>query len=336
MPKRIAINGMGRIGRLAFRAAWNHPDLQIVAVNDRSGDGTTHAHLLEFDSVHGHWARPIEGSVDALLVDGQHIHVSMIDTPAALPWSADNVDIVLECTGKHLTPEKLQPYFDNGIAKLVVSAPVKDPAALNLVMAVNDQLYDPSQHHLLTAASCTTNCLAPVVKVLHEGIGINHGAITTIHDVTNTQVIVDAPQKDLRRSRSALNSLIPTTTGSATAIGIIYPELAGKLNGHAVRVPLLNASLTDCVFEMTRDTSVDEVNSLFAAAAAGPLTGILGFESRPLVSADYVNDPRSAIVDGPSTMVVNNRQVKVFAWYDNEWGYSCRMVDLVAKISRLM
>lgn len=336
MPTRIAINGMGRIGRLAFRAAWGHPDLQIVAVNDQAGDGVTHGHLLAFDSVHGRWSQAVSGDVDSITIAGQKITVSTLAKPADLPWSKDNVDIVLECTGKHLTPDSLQPYYDKGIGKVVVSAPVKDPAALNIVMAVNDHLYDPAQHHLVTAASCTTNCLAPVVKVMHEGIGICHGAITTIHDVTNTQVIVDAPKKDLRRSRSALNSLIPTTTGSATAIGIIYPELAGKLNGHAVRVPLLNASLTDCVFEMSRDTSVDEVNQLFAAAAAGPLKGILGFETRPLVSADYVNDARSAIIDGPSTMVVNKRQVKVFAWYDNEWGYSCRMVDLVVKISRMM
>ena len=217
-----------------------------------------------------------------------------------------------------------------------MSAPVKDPAVLNLVMAVNDHLYDPAIHHLVTAASCTTNCLAPVVKVMHEGIGIAHGAITTIHDVTNTQVIVDAPKRDLRRARAALNSLIPTTTGSATAIGLIYPELAGKLNGHAVRVPLLNASLTDCVFEMARETSAEEINDLFAAAAAGPLKGILGYETRPLVSADYLNDPRSAIVDGLSTMVVNGRQAKVFAWYDNEWGYTCRMIDLAVKIARAM
>lgn len=200
-------------------------------------------------------------------------------------------------------------------------------------MGVNDQLYEPDRHHLVTAASCTTNCLAPVVKVLQDGIGIRHGSITTIHDVTNTQTIVDAPHKDLRRARSALNSLIPTTTGSATAIGLIYPELQGRLNGHAVRVPLLNASLTDCVFEMARPVTVAEVNGLFEAAAAGPLAGILGYETRPLVSADYLNDPRSSIIDAPSTMVVNDTQLKVYAWYDNEMGYAHRLAELVAKVA---
>jgi len=243
---------------------------------------------------------------------------------------------VLDCTGKFKTPETLAPYFDKGVKKVLVSAPIKDPRALNIVMGVNDSLYDPDTHDIVTAASCTTNCLAPVVKVIHEGIGIVHGAITTIHDVTNTQTLVDAPHKDLRRARSALNSLIPTSTGSATAIGLIYPELAGRLDGHAIRVPLLNASLTDCVFEVARNTSADEVNALFAAAAEGPLMDILGFETRPLVSADFLNDPRSAIVDGPSTMVVDRRQVKIYAWYDNEWGYVNRMVELAAKIAEFL
>ena len=336
MAIRVAVNGMGRIGRLAVRAGWDNPAIEFVAVNDRTGDAATHAHLLEFDSVHGRWDQDIAGEGATLHIADCTLAVSQVSDPAALPWSGETVDIVLECTGKHLTPAALRPYLDKGVAKVVVSAPVKDPAVLNLVMAVNDHLYDPATHHLVTAASCTTNCLAPVVKVMHEGIGIAHGAITTIHDVTNTQVIVDAPKGDLRRARAALNSLIPTTTGSATAIGLIYPELAGKLNGHAVRVPLLNASLTDCVFEMARETSVAEINDLFAAAAAGPLKGILGYETRPLVSADYLNDPRSAIVDGLSTMVVNGRQAKVFAWYDNEWGYTCRMIDLAVKIARAM
>jgi glyceraldehyde 3-phosphate dehydrogenase len=211
---------------------------------------------------------------------------------------------------------------------VIVAAPVKEEGALNIVVGVNDHRYEPKRHRLLTAASCTTNCLAPVVKVLHEAIGIRHGQITTIHDPTNTNVVVDAPHKDLRRARSALLSLQPTTTGSATAIGLIYPELQGKLNGHAVRVPVLNASLTDCVFEMQRSVTVDEVNNLFRAAADGPLAGILGFETRPLVSADYANDTRSPIVDGPSTMVTDETLLKVYAWYDNEVGYACRMVDL--------
>ncbi len=214
-----------------------------------------------------------------------------------------------------------------------MAAPVKSEGVLNVVMGCNDHLYDPEVHRIVTAASCTTNCLAPVVKVLHESIGIERGAITTMHDVTNTQVVVDAPHKDLRRARSALNSLIPTSTGSATAITLIYPELTGKLNGIAVRVPLLNASLTDAVFTMTRDVTVDEINGLLRAAADGPLAGILGFEDRPLVSADYTNDTRSGIVDGPSTMVVDGRLVKVLIWYDNEYGYAHRMVELAAKVA---
>ncbi|HXP03906.1 MAG TPA: type I glyceraldehyde-3-phosphate dehydrogenase, partial [Stellaceae bacterium] len=232
------------------------------------------------------------------------------------------------CTGKFLKPDQLQGYFDRGVRRVIVAAPVKDPAALNVVVGVNDDRYDPDEHRLLTAASCTTNCLAPVVKVVHEAIGIRHGQITTIHNPTNTNVVVDAPHRDLRRARSAMLSLQPTTTGSATAIALIYPELKGRLNGHAVRVPVLNASLTDCVFELERATSESEINELFQAAAAGPLAGILGFEARPLVSADYANDTRSAIVDGPSTMVTDGTLIKIYAWYDNEVGYACRMVDL--------
>jgi glyceraldehyde 3-phosphate dehydrogenase len=240
---------------------------------------------------------------------------------------------VIESSGKFRTPESLQPYFDKGVRKVIVAAPVKG-GALNVVVGCNDHLYDPREHHLLTAASCTTNCLAPVVKVIHEGLGIAHGAITTLHDVTNTQIVVDAPQKDLRRARSALTSLIPTTTGSATAISMIYPELKGKLNGIAVRVPLLNASLTDCVFEVKRRTTVEEVNGMLRAAAEGPLKGILGYEERPLVSVDYTNDPRSGIVDAPSTMVVDDTLVKVLAWYDNEWGYANRLMELARKVAR--
>ena len=334
MTARIAINGFGRMGRLGVRAGRSQPDYRIVALNDIAADPATAAHLLEFDSVHGRWDAEIAWDRDGLTVDGQTMQMSAAKSPADLPWTGDDVDIVLECTGKFKTLAALQPYFDKGIRKVIVSAPVKDPEALNVVMGVNDALYDPTRHHVLTAASCTTNCLAPVVKVIHEGIGIVHGSITTIHDVTNTQVLVDAPKSDLRRARSALNSLIPTTTGSATAIAQIFPELAGKLDGHAVRVPLLNASLTDCVFEVARDTDVDEVNGLFEAAAAeGPLAGILGYDTRPLVSVDYLNDPRSSIVDAGCTMVVNKRQVKIYAWYDNEWGYMNRMMELAAKVA---
>ena len=268
----------------------------------------------------------------ALIVKGQRIAYSDLGDPGEVPWDKSGVDIVLECSGKFLTPADLQPYFERGVRKVIVAAPVKQ-GALNVVMGVNDQLYDPALHHIVTAASCTTNCLAPVVKVVHEKLGIRHGVITTIHDVTNTQTLVDLPHKDLRRARSALLSLVPTTTGSATAIGLIYPELQGKLNGMAVRVPLLNASLTDCVFEVTRPTTVEEVNGFLREAADGELQGILGFEDRPLVSVDFVNDPRSSIVDGPSTMVVDGTQVKVLAWYDNEWGYVNRLVELAAKVA---
>ncbi len=264
----------------------------------------------------------------AISVGGKRIGFSAAASPGEVPWGDLGCDIVLECTGKFLKPEQLQAYFDRGVKRVIVAAPVKDAAALNIVVGVNDHLYDPARHRLITAASCTTNCLAPVVKVVHEGIGIRHGQITTIHDPTNTNVVVDAPHKDLRRARSAMLSLQPTTTGSATAIALIYPELKGKLNGHAVRAPVLNASLTDCVFELKRATTEAEVNELFAAAARGGLAGILGYETRPLVSADYNNDSRSSIVDALSTMVTDGTLLKVYAWYDNEIGYVCRMVDL--------
>lgn len=329
---RIGINGFGRMGRLAFRAAWERNDLEIVHVNEIKGGAKTAAHLLEFDSVHGRWPKSISSEDSSFTVDDRKIAFSDSPRPGDVPWEAAGIELVLECSGKLLTPEVLAPYFDRNVSKVVVAAPVKQ-GALNIVMGVNDNLYDPREHHLVTAASCTTNCLAPVVKVIHESLGIKHGSITTIHDVTNTQTMVDAPHKDLRRARSALTSLIPTTTGSATAITMIYPELKGRLNGIAVRVPLLNASLTDCVFEVERPTSVEEVNGLLKSAADGGLKGILGFEERPLVSVDFLNDPRSSIIDGPSTMVVNGTHVKILAWYDNEWGYVNRMVELAAKMA---
>ena len=316
------------MGRLALRAANDWPDLDIAHINELKGGAATAAHLLEFDSVHGRWHRDIGATGDAVLVDGRAIGFTDHAEPGDIPWGDLGVDIVLEATGRFRTPESLQGHFDAGARAVVVAAPVKDPSALNVVVGVNDHLYDPATHRVVTAASCTTNCLAPVVKVLHEGIGIRHGLITTLHDLTNTQVVVDAPHKDLRRARAAGLSLIPTTTGSATAIAMIFPELQGRLNGVAVRVPLLNASLTDCVFEMDRQTTVDEVNGLLRQAAEGPLQGILGFETRPLVSVDYRDDPRSSIVDAPSTMVVNGTQVKVLAWYDNEWGYANRWAEL--------
>jgi glyceraldehyde 3-phosphate dehydrogenase len=320
-----ALNGLGRIGKLALRPLLER-GAEIAWINDAVGDAAMHAHLLEFDTVHGRWNAAFSSDDDSLTIDGTRLPFIGTKDLSALPL--DGVDVVIDCTGVFKSEAKLAPYFEAGVKKVVVSAPVKDGPTANVVFGINDTVYDPTTHSIVTAASCTTNCLAPVVKVIHENLGIRHGSITTIHDVTNTQTIVDRPAKDLRRARSALNSLIPTTTGSATAITLIYPELKGRLNGHAVRVPLLNASLTDCVFEVERETTAEEVNALFKAAAEGPLKGILGYEERPLVSADYTNDTRSGIVDAPSTMVINGTQVKIYAWYDNEMGYAHRLVDV--------
>ena len=332
MAARVGINGFGRMGRLALRAGWGCGELEFVHVNEIGGDGETSAHLLYFDSVHGRWNREVCGEKDRIFVEGRPVSHSSHKDFTDVPWRELGVEIVLEASGKFRTPEQLEGYFKAGVKKVIVAAPVKK-GALNVVMGVNDHLYEPGKHHLLTAASCTTNCLAPVVKVMHEGIGIRHGMITTIHDMTNTQSILDTPHKDLRRARASSLSLIPTSTGSATAIGLIFPELLGKLDGVAVRVPLLNASLTDCVFEVARATTVDEVNGLFAQAAVGPLAGILGYEARPLVSVDFKDDPRSAIVDALSTMVTDGTQVKILAWYDNEWGYANRLVELARKVA---
>jgi glyceraldehyde 3-phosphate dehydrogenase len=330
---RIALNGLGRIGKLVLRDLIDTgAGGEIVLLNDPVGDAEQNALLMEFDSVHGRWRTPVSAGQDALVLDGQTIRLCHEKTIEALPLADLGVDLVIDCTGVFKTAAKVAPYYAAGVKKVVVSAPVKEGGALNLVYGVNHHLYDGSQA-LVTAASCTTNCLAPVVKVIHETLGIRHGSITTIHDVTNTQTIVDRPAKDMRRARSALMNLIPTTTGSATAITLIYPELKGRLNGHAVRVPLLNASLTDCVFEVERATTAEEVNALFTAAAQGPLKGILGIETRPLVSCDFLNDPRSSIVDGPSTMVINGTQVKIYAWYDNEWGYACRLADIARMVA---
>ncbi len=337
---RIGINGFGRIGRLVFRALWGRPGIELVHVNDKAGAAHVAAHLLAFDSVHGRWQQAVQADTRGFFVGSQPVSYSQESDPTAVPWREAGVELVLECSGKFKTPDTLQPYFDAvGLKRVVVACPVKGEIAgseaLNVVFGINHHLYDPDQHRLITAASCTTNCLAPVVKVVHECFGIEHGSITTLHDVTNTQVVVDGFKSDLRRARSCSQSLIPTTTGSAKAIGMIFPELQGKLNGHAVRVPLLNASLTDAVFELKRPVTVEEVNGAFEAAANGALHGILGYETRPLVSVDYVNDNRSAIVDGLSTMVVNGTQLKVYAWYDNEWGYSSRMADLVSHVAQL-
>ena len=332
MSIRVGINGFGRMGRLTLRAAWDNPDLQFVQINDPAGDAATLAHLLEFDSIHGRWDRGITADGEALVIDGTRIPVTRNKDIAATDWSG--CDVVIESSGKFRKPDVLQPYLDQGVKRVVVTAPVKSPGVLDVVVGVNHHRFDPAQHRIVSAASCTTNCFAPVVKVIHEGIGIRHGSLTTIHSLTNTQVIVDAPHKDLRRARACGSSLIPTSTGSATAIAEIFPELKGRLNGHAVRVPLTNASLTDCVFEVERATTVEEVNALLKTAADGVLAGILGYETRPLVSIDYRTDPRSSIVDALSTLVINGTQVKLYAWYDNEWGYVNRTAELVHLVGK--
>lgn len=344
---KVGINGMGRIGRLALRAAMGAAErqaddpragnrLDVVAVNEIKGGAAATAHLLAFDSVQGKWRADIaaEGE-DAILINGKRLAFSAHGSPADIPWGDMGVDVVLECTGKFLTPETIQGHLDRGARRVIVAAPVKVGGVLNIVVGINHTAYDPAAHRIVTAASCTTNCLAPVVKVVHDKIGIRHGQITTIHDPTNTNLVVDAPHKDLRRARSAMMSLAPTTTGSATAIALIYPELKGKLNGHAVRAPVLNASLTDCVFELQRSTTADEVNALFKEASQTYLAGILGYEERPLVSADYARDTRSSIVDALSTMVTDGTLLKVYAWYDNEMGYACRMVDLACHLEQV-
>ncbi|MDX1549982.1 MAG: ArsJ-associated glyceraldehyde-3-phosphate dehydrogenase [Lysobacter spongiicola] len=327
MTIRVGINGFGRMGRLTLRAAWDRADIEFVQVNDPAGDAATLAHLLAFDSVHGRWDAAISVDGDALVVDGRRIPVTRNTELADTDWSG--CDVVIEASGRFRKPEVLQPYLDQGVKRVVVTAPIKAEGTLDIVMGVNHGRFDPATHRIVSAASCTTNCLAPVVKVIHEGIGIRHGSLTTIHSLTNTQTIVDAPHKDLRRARSCGSSLIPTSTGSATAIAEIFPELRGRLDGLAVRVPLTNASLTDCVFEVERATTVEEVNGLLESAAGGALSGILGYETRPLVSIDYRTDPRSSIVDALSTRVINGTQVKIYAWYDNEWGYVNRTAELV-------
>lgn len=330
MAIKVGINGFGRMGRLALRAAFDWPELEFVQINDPAGNAETLGHLLEFDSVHGRWHHNVVAENEEIIVADKPIRCSQHKTIAEADWSG--CDVVIEASGKMKTKALLQGYLDQGVKRVVVTAPVKEEGVLNVVMGVNDDLYDPEAHSIVTAASCTTNCLAPVVKVLQEKVGIKHGSMTTIHDITNTQTIIDAPHKDLRRARSCGTSLIPTTTGSATAITHIFPELKGKLNGHAVRVPLTNASITDCVFELEQPVTEQQVNEWFKEAAEGGLKGILGYEEKPLVSIDYKTDPRSSIIDALSTMVINGTQLKLYAWYDNEWGYANRTVELVKKV----
>ncbi|PUA30404.1 MAG: type I glyceraldehyde-3-phosphate dehydrogenase [Cellvibrio sp. 79] len=323
---KVGINGFGRIGRLVLRASWRWPEFEFIQINDPAADTETYAHLLKFDSIQGTWPEDVSADNGKIIINGKAIRVITNKAIAETDWS--ECDVVIEASGKMKSVATLQAYLDQGVKQVVVSAPVKEPEALNIVMGVNHHLFNVAENRIVTAASCTTNCLAPVVKVIHEKLGIRHGSITTIHNLTNTQSILDQPHKDLRRARSSGSNLIPTTTGSATAIAEIFPELRGRLNGHAVRVPLANASLTDCVFEVERATTVEEVNGLLKAASENELKNILGYEERPLVSNDYCGDPRSSIVDALSTMVINGTQLKIYAWYDNEWGYANRTAEL--------
>ncbi|EKF9383520.1 ArsJ-associated glyceraldehyde-3-phosphate dehydrogenase [Vibrio cholerae] len=330
MAIKVGINGFGRIGRLALRASFDWPEIEFVQINDVAGDAATLAHLLEFDSVQGRWHHSVGSEADAVLINGKRISATQEKAIDAVDWSG--CDVVIEATGKHRKGEFLNQYLAQGVKRVVVSAPVKEEGIANIVVGVNDHIFNPEQHRIVTAASCTTNCIAPVVKVIHEKLGIAQASFTTIHNLTNTQTILDAPHKDLRRARACGMSLIPTTTGSAKAIIEIFPDLKGKIDGHAVRVPLANASLTDIIFDVQRDTTVEEINQLLKQASENELKGILGFEERPLVSIDYQGDQRSTIVDALSTMVVGKRMVKIYAWYDNEMGYATRTAELVRKV----
>lgn len=330
MTIKIGINGFGRIGRLALRASFDWPEVEFVQINDVAGDAATLAHLLEFDSIQGRWHHEVAAKNSNIVINGHAIATSQQKEINAVDWSG--CDVVIEATGVHRKTALLNQYLDQGVNRVVVSAPVKEEGVANIVVGVNDEIFNPQLHRIVTAASCTTNCLAPIVKVIHEKLGIEQAAFTTIHDLTNTQTILDAPHKDLRRARACGMSLIPTTTGSATAIVEIFPELKDKINGHAVRVPLANASLTDIIFDVKRDTTAEEVNALLKEASEGELQGILGFEERPLVSIDYRGDQRSTIVDALSTMVVGTRMVKIYAWYDNEMGYATRTAELVRTV----
>lgn len=332
MTIKVGINGFGRIGRLALRAAFDWPELDFVQINDVAGDAATLAHLLEFDSVQGRWHHAVQAADNQIVINGQSIATTQEKDIDAVDWSG--CDVVIEATGVHRKTSYLNKYLAQGVKRVVVSAPVKEEGIANIVVGVNDHIFNPELHRIVTAASCTTNCIAPVVKVIHEKLGIEQSSFTTIHDLTNTQTILDAPHKDLRRARACGMSLIPTTTGSASAIIEIFPELKGKINGHAVRVPLANASLTDIIFDVKRDTTAEEVNQLLQEASQSELNGILGYEDRPLVSIDYKGDPRSTIVDALSTMVVGKRMVKIYAWYDNEMGYATRTAELVRKVGQ--
>ncbi|BCJ86175.1 ArsJ-associated glyceraldehyde-3-phosphate dehydrogenase [Effusibacillus dendaii] len=331
MATKLGINGMGRIGRMVFRIAMNDPEVQIVAVNATT-DPAALAHLLKYDSVQGRWDVDIETEDNALIVNGQRIYVMSDRDPNNLKWGEYGADIVIESTGKFRSRETAGVHLKNGARKVIITAPGKDEDA-TIVMGVNENLYDPNQHHVISNASCTTNCLAPVVKVLQDQFGIEHGLMTTVHSYTNDQRNLDNPHKDLRRARACATSIIPTSTGAAKAVALVLPELKGKLNGLSLRVPTPNVSVTDLVATLKKDVTAEEVNDALKKAAQGSLKGILEYTEEPLVSIDFVGHPASSIVDGLSTMVVADRTVKVLAWYDNEWGYSCRVVDLARLVA---
>lgn len=331
MAIRVGINGFGRIGKLFLKALWEHPALTVTLINDPASDAHTAAYLLNRDSTHGPWNHRVTAGENTITIDGHTIPYSRHKETAANAWG-DLCDIVVECSGRIKKGDDASAFLSLGVKKVIASQPVDD--ILNIVMGVNDQLYEPAAHHIVCAASCTTNCLSPLIKVLHEGIGIERGTVTTIHAVTNDQSLLDQAHGDLRRARGAFQSLIPTSTGVAKAINGIFPDLAGHLNGLAVRAPVADVSLTDCVVVVKRDTSKEEVVSLLEAAAKGPMKGILGVEHEPLVSVDFLNDTRSSIVDALSTQVVDKRLVKVLSWYDNEVGYSNRLAELTEKVSK--
>jgi glyceraldehyde 3-phosphate dehydrogenase len=332
MTIKVGINGFGRIGRNAFRAALNNPAVEIVAVNDLT-DAATLAHLLKYDSIHGILNADVKAEKDSIIVNGKAIKVLAEREPSALPWGALGIDVVVESTGRFTDADKAAAHIKAGAKKVIISAPAKGED-ITIVMGVNEGKYDAAKHNIISNASCTTNCLAPMAKVVHETFGIKHGMMTTVHSYTNDQMILDLPHKDLRRARAAAMSIIPTTTGAAKAVALVLPELKGKLNGFALRVPTPNVSITDLVAELEKPVTAEEVNAALKAAAAGPLKGILAYSDEPLVSKDYNGNPHSCIIDADSTMVVDGTQLKVIGWYDNEWGYSNRVIDLIVYIGK--
>ena len=327
MATKVGINGFGRIGRNVVRAGLNNPDIEFVAANDLT-DTKTLAHLLKYDSVLGPLASEVVAEDDAIVVGGKRIKIFSIKDPAEIDWPSLGAEVVVESTGIFRSKETASKHLRGSVKKVVISAPAKDED-VTLVLGVNDDKYDPASHHIISNASCTTNCLAPVVKVLHDKLNIKKGLMTTIHSYTNDQRILDFPHKDLRRARAAAVNMIPTSTGAAKAIGLVVPELKGKLDGYSVRVPTPNVSVVDFVADVETPTSVDEVNTALRGAAEGPLKGILAYTEDPVVSSDMMQNPNSSIVDATLTKVIGGNMVKVISWYDNEWGYSCRVVDLV-------